>query len=423
MISSIRTTRNLADALAHLRRPSRLRDSMASSSEIATRYFTAVAAHDLDAATACWAPGAVGRIVGQRELIAPDGIREYYAALFDAFPDFDLEILNTTTYRDRCAVRWLARATFAGPGRFQGLEHNGAQVAIEGCDVLTSGDGLIIHSDAYFDSGDLARQLGLLPKLGSSAHARLTGMANVGGRLRRLAAGTDPAAIAAGVWVVRGAQLRNMNVYLLADEGGVTVFDAGISAMAPALALACARLGGARRVVLGHADADHRGAAGAIGAPVYCHEAEREAAESPSSIRDYYPLERLAPWARPVYPWLLRSWDGGRVAIQGTLAEGDEVAGFRVVHFPGHAPGLIGLFRDEDRLALVSDLVYTIDPETGVWGDARLPHPAFNWDVDQARASIRKLATLDPSVVWTGHARPVSGDVAAKLERAAGAPV
>ena len=44
--------------------------------------------------------------------------------------------------------------------------------------------------------------------------------------------------------------------------------------------------------------------------------------------------------------------------IDDTVAEGDEVAGFRVHHFPGHAPGLIGLWRESDRLALVSDTVY-----------------------------------------------------------------
>jgi glyoxylase-like metal-dependent hydrolase (beta-lactamase superfamily II) len=122
-----------------------------------------------------------------------------------------------------------------------------------------------------------------------------------------------------------------------------------------------------------------------------------------------------------VYPHLLRNWDGGALAIEGTVAEGDELAGFRVVHLPGHAPGLIALFREEDRLALCSDAIYTLDPETGIWGEARLPHPAFDLDVEQARASIRKLAALDPSVVWPGHARPVVGDVAATLERAAGA--
>ena len=45
----------------------------------------------------------------------------------------------------------------------------------------------------------------------------------------------------------------------------------------------------------------------------------------------------------------------------GTLAEGDTVAGFEVIHFPGHAPGLIGLWRESDRVALVGDTIYVID--------------------------------------------------------------
>ena len=36
-----------------------------------------------------------------------------------------------------CAVRWRLRGTFAGPGRFQGIEPTGARVELEGVDVLT----------------------------------------------------------------------------------------------------------------------------------------------------------------------------------------------------------------------------------------------------------------------------------------------
>jgi glyoxylase-like metal-dependent hydrolase (beta-lactamase superfamily II) len=103
------------------------------------------------------------------------------------------------------------------------------------------------------------------------------------------------------------------------------------------------------------------------------------------------------------------------------VQEGEQVAGFRVVHLPGHAPGLIGLFREEDRLALVSDCIYTLDAETGVKGRPRVPHPAFTQDADQARDSIRKLAALQPSVVWSGHANAVAEDVSDKLVRAAAA--
>jgi glyoxylase-like metal-dependent hydrolase (beta-lactamase superfamily II) len=319
-------------------------------------------------------------------------------------------------------VRWQATATFAGPGSFQGFEPNGARVTIEGCDVLTVADDLIQENEAYIDSGDLARQLGLLPAAGSPGEARLARLANFRTRLARRLAGGEPERVADGVWVVRGGfPARTMNVYLIEDDGGTTVFDAGISAMTSAIHRGAARLGGIRRVVLGHADADHRGAAPGLGAPVYCHPAEVEAAGDADAFRPYFHFEQLGPHGRFLLPRLLPVWDGGAVEIEGTVKEGDEIAGFRVVELPGHAPGLIGLFRESDRLALASDCVYTLDPQTGIGGPPRVPHPAFNIDTDQARDSIRKLAGLDPTAAWFGHAKPVLGQVASELDGAAAA--
>ena len=395
---------------------------MATTSETARRYFAALSAHDLDAATACWRPGAIDRMVGAQELVAPDGIRDYFSALFAAFPDFELEVLETTTGRSRSAVRWRAHATFAGPGMFQGFTPNHARIVLEGCDVVTVEDGLIVHNDAYIDSGDIARQLGLLPSAGSVAEVRLAKLANA--RTRAMAAihGVSTDRIAEGVWIVRGGfPIKTMNVYLIEDGDGVTVFDAGIAAMSGALNATCARFGGVERVVLGHADADHRGAAPALGAPVYCHPAERAAAESSESFRPYHDLHQLRPYARLYFGKVLPAWDGGAVQIAGTVSEGDEIAGFEVIELPGHAPGLIGLFRRSDRLALISDCVYTLDIQTGRRGGPRVPHPAFDADVEQARASIRKLAALDPATAWAGHADPVTGDVRGQLEAAAAA--
>jgi steroid delta-isomerase-like uncharacterized protein len=397
---------------------------MATTAEIAKRYFTALAAHDLDAAVECWAPGAVDRLVGGAELIAPDGVREYFDHLFQAFPDFALEIIELTTSRGRTAVRWRARGTFAGPGLFQGFVANGARITIEGCDVITVEDGLIRHNDAYIDSADVARQLGLLPPSGSPVEARLTRLANFLTRVSTMIHGSDPERIADGVWIVRGGfPTRIMNVFLIEDGGGVTVFDAGIEAMGSAVAAAAARLGGIKRVVLGHADCDHRGSAPALNAPVYCHPAERAAAESDAPTRDYWDLQKLDLHGRLLLTRMFPSWDGGAVRIAGTVQEGDEVAGFGVVDLPGHAPGLIGLFRESDRLALVSDCFYTLDPQTGRKVRPRLPHPAFDVDVEQARASIRKLGELHPSAAWAGHTEPVTGDVSTQLLQVASAPL
>jgi hydroxyacylglutathione hydrolase len=397
---------------------------MATSTEIARRYFAALAAHDLDGAAACWTPGALDRLVGQQVLIAPDQIKEYFGALFAAFPDFELEVLGTTTYRSRTAVTWRARGTFAGPGLFRGFEANGARIEIEGCDVISVADELISHNDAYLDSGDIARQLGLLPGAGSATEARLTRLANIRTRIARRVRGTEPRRIADGVWIVSGGfPLKRMNVYLIEDQGGVTMFDAGISDMTTAIAVAAARLGGIRQIVLGHVDADHRGAAPGLGAPIYCHPAEQTAAVSASSFRTYWDMSKLAPHGRLLLSRLLPIWDGGALQLSGTVKEGETIAGFEVVHLPGHAPGLIGLFRAQDRLALVSDCFYTLDPQTGRKGAARVPHPAFNVDTEQARASIAKLAGLDPWAVWAGHADPVTGDVRSQLEQAASAPL
>jgi glyoxylase-like metal-dependent hydrolase (beta-lactamase superfamily II)/predicted ester cyclase len=391
-----------------------------TTTEVARRYFEALSAHDLDAAIDCWDEGGVDRLVGQQELVAPHGTRAYFEELFEAFPDFRFEVVDMTTYRNRTAVRWRAEATFAGPGRFQGFAPNGAHVGLEGCDLVTVVDGKIRALDAYLDSGAIARQLGFLPPSGSPAEARLAALANLRTRVLSVIQGSEPEQIADGVWVVRGGfPLRTMNVYLLADGSGVTVFDAGISAMAPAVAAAAARLGGIRRVVLGHADVDHRGAAAGLHAPILCHPADRAAAESSESLREYWDLSKLDLYGRVIYPRIFYVWDGGGLQTSGTVDEGDEVAGFRVLHLPGHAPGLIGLFRDSDRLALVSDCFYTLDPQTGLKGKTRVPHPAFNLDTDQARESMRQVAALEPSVVWAGHADPVTGDVRRELEAAA----
>jgi hydroxyacylglutathione hydrolase len=241
--------------------------------------------------------------------------------------------------------------------------------------------------------------------------------------------------VANRVWVVRGGldflsmplqasngnlPRRPMNVYLIKEHDGVTMFDAGVRSMAEPLRVICERMGGLKRIVLGHAHGDHRGAAPSLGAPVYCHANARDEAETPGKppYQDYAQIPR--PLARLAFPRLDRRWDGGPVRIEGTVAEGEEVGGFEVRLFEGHAPGMIGLWRESDRLCLCTDTVYTLDPTTGTFGGPRVPLEFANMDTEQARESVRKLAALRPAEVWPGHADPVTGpDVREQLERAA----
>lgn len=233
--------------------------------------------------------------------------------------------------------------------------------------------------------------------------------------------------VADGVWLLQGDLRGSMNVYFLEDEGGVVQFEAGTKAMTKAVKRAAAELGGVKQVVLAHAHADHRGTAPAMaatGVPILCHPAEIADAESDAPLTPYMDLSQLpvAP-VRWIYPLLLRRWDGGAVKISGTVAEGDRIAGFEVIHFPGHAPGLIGLWRESDRVALVSDVVYFVDSarlRPLPHGEASVPHPAWAWDHAQAKQSVRRLAALEPRLVCAGHEDPLRGEnLRATLERAA----
>lgn len=230
--------------------------------------------------------------------------------------------------------------------------------------------------------------------------------------------------IAEGVWLLRGDFRGEMNVYFLEDGDGVVQFDAGTKAMRKKARAAAAELGGVKRVVLGHAHADHRGTAPYMDAPVLCHPDEKIDAESAASLAPYFDLSQLpVRWVRWIYPFLLRHWDGGPVRIADSVIEGDEVAGFQVLHFPGHAPGLIGLWRESDRVALVSDVIYLVDSgrlKSLPPGEASVPHPAWAWDHSRSKESVRRLAALEPRLVGAGHGAPLRGEnLRETLEQAA----
>lgn len=226
--------------------------------------------------------------------------------------------------------------------------------------------------------------------------------------------------IADGVTQVTVGELAFSQVYLLAHHDGPVAFDAGVRGTGQAILDAAG--GRLSRVVLSHSHVDHRGGANELDAPVFCHPADVADVEGDAGA-SYTRFELIEnPRVREAMPRLLEAWDGGPVEVSGTVDAGDEVAGFEVVHVPGHAPGQIALYRRADRLLLAADTIYTIDMELGQPGSPRVPHPATSWDMDLARAAVRRLIELQPARVYTGHAGHVDKDVVAQLEAAASFP-
>ena len=207
--------------------------------------------------------------------------------------------------------------------------------------------------------------------------------------------------IAPGVWQFQFVWPNAFNAYYLETAGEGVVVDASIRWD---WALMRHQLRGRKvtSVVLTHAHPDHQGCASRIcemfGVPLACHEADADSAEG------------KAPLVRQSAMWEAIGnivWAGPRGPVGRRLREGDMVAGFKVYHVPGHTRGHIALLRESDRVMIAGDLINSNDYVMGLLPLIRESPRAFSFDPAENRDSIRRLWSLNPSLVCTGHGPPV----------------
>ncbi|MBK8295487.1 MAG: ester cyclase [Solirubrobacterales bacterium] len=145
---------------------------MPTTAETVRTYFEAVGRQDLKTMGEIWGDHKPSRIVGLVELTAPDEVTEWFAGIFQAFPDFTMKIEQIVTEGNTAVVRWSATATFNGTGNFEGFKPNGSAIDIEGMDILEVEDGRIHSLVAVLNGLDLARQIGAVPPAGSAPTRR-----------------------------------------------------------------------------------------------------------------------------------------------------------------------------------------------------------------------------------------------------------
>jgi glyoxylase-like metal-dependent hydrolase (beta-lactamase superfamily II) len=201
--------------------------------------------------------------------------------------------------------------------------------------------------------------------------------------------------VADGVWQLTGFPPDFFNVYLVGD----VLIDAGTRWARPRI---LRQLHGRRLalVALTHCHPDHQGVARLLcerfRVPLACHEADVAVMEGRAPMEPANWLVRLG----------VRFWAGPTYRVDRVLREGDEVAGFRVIHAPGHTPGHVIYFRAADRVAIVGDVLCNIHFLTGDVG-LRQPPRYFSVDAELNRQSIRRLWQLRPSLVCFGHGPPL----------------
>ena len=140
--------------------------------DVARAAFDAVSRRDPDGIVATGAPGYVDDFVAIGEKRGHDAVRAFFRELFAAFPDFTMTVDRVVADDTSAVVQWHAAGTFTG-GPFQGIAPTGRRVDIRGVDVMEIADGLIQHNTIYYDGATFARQIGLLPGLGSRADQAL----------------------------------------------------------------------------------------------------------------------------------------------------------------------------------------------------------------------------------------------------------
>jgi glyoxylase-like metal-dependent hydrolase (beta-lactamase superfamily II) len=91
-----------------------------------------------------------------------------------------------------------------------------------------------------------------------------------------------------------------------------------------------------------------------------------------------------------------------------------DMKGWKWIHTPGHTPGHISLFREQDRVLLVGDAFVTVKQESLYKvmvqkQEISGPPKYFTTDWEKARESVSKLESLKPTVAITGHGFPMTG--------------
>src|SRR5690554_3203784 len=152
------------------------------------------------------------------------------------------------------------------------------------------------------------------------------------------------------VWSLKTWMLIPIHVWLVVEEEGVTLVDAGISTMTNGILKCIEQLnaGPLLRIVLTHGHSDHTGAIKKVlqnhSVPVYAHQIE-------------------IPYMEGALPYPGRKKAAQSVATSITQAlpmdDHDQIqpiGGLTPYHTPGHAPGHVIYFHEKDQICLAGDL-------------------------------------------------------------------
>lgn len=213
-----------------------------------------------------------------------------------------------------------------------------------------------------------------------------------------------------------------MACYLVEDETGVTMIDAGLPGhwreLADELATMGRRLDDIRGVILTHGDSDHLGVAERLRSehkvPIYIHEADAPLARG-EARKQNPPWGRLRIRATLGFLWYAVRHGGVKARpvreVIGLSGDGSLQLPGRpeIIHVPGHSPGSVAIHVPSVKALFVGDALTTRHVLTGVVGPQAAP---FTLDEAMALESLSRLERLDVDWILPGHGPPWDGGAA-----------
>jgi glyoxylase-like metal-dependent hydrolase (beta-lactamase superfamily II) len=197
------------------------------------------------------------------------------------------------------------------------------------------------------------------------------------------------------IWSLKSWLIVPVRVWVVVEEGGVTLVDAGFPFMAKGILKFIDRLnaGPLQRILLTHGHSDHVGSIRAIlkhhPVPVYAHRLEIPYLEGtlvyPRRKKPEHNLPKGV--ARP-----LNADQAGHL---------EPVAGLQPYLTPGHSPGHVVYYHEQDRVLLAGDLF------TSKNGKLKRPMPLFTADMAEAVKSSVIVSQLNPLHLEVCHGEPV----------------